>query len=170
MWYYHNMMPRKSDVRVYENQKIFISRKYAGELKLPQKAIGVWVVAKEKRRCFRLRKVRLDGYLASDKGNNFQNISKDKFRVLKILNENEKFYWVFYGLSKRKTDWVKKLLEIFAENKNLSELIQYFGKYQIARQILFDTNPQKVRLYSSIRGAVEYWERNRLQNYEPNWE
>ena len=122
------------------------------------------------RRCFRLRKVRLDGYLASDKGNNFQNISKDKFRVLKILNDNEKFYWVFYGLSKRKTDWVKKLLEIFAENKNLSELIQYFGKYQIARQILFDTNPQKGRLYSSIKGAVEYWEKNRLQNYEPNWE
>ena len=105
-----------------------------------------------------------------NKENNFQNISKDKFRLLKILNDNEKFYWVFYGLSKRKTDWVKKLLEIFAENKNLSELIQYFGKYQIARQILFDTNPQKVRLYSSIRGAVEYWERNRLQNYEPNWE
>lgn len=117
------MMPRKSDVRVYENQKIFISRKYVNELKIPQKAIGVWVIVKEKRGYFRLRKVRLDGYLASDKGNNFQNISKDKFRVLKILNYNEKFYWVFYGLSKRKTDWVKKLLEIFAENKNLSALM-----------------------------------------------
>ena len=117
-----------------------------------------------------LPKETIDGYLASDKGNNFQNISKDKFRLLKILNDNEKFYWVFYGLSKRKTDWVKKLLEIFAENKNLSALMQYFGKYQIAKQILFDTNPQKVRLYSSIRGAIEYWERNRLQNYEPNWE
>ena len=68
----------------------------------------------------------------------------------------------------KKTDWVKKLLEIFAEHKDLFELIQYFGKYQIARQILFDTNPQKVRLYRSIRGVVEYWERNRLQNYEPN--
>ena len=33
-----------------------------------------------------------------------------------------------------------------------------------------DTNPQKGRLYSSIKGAVEYWEKNRLQNYEPNWE
>ncbi len=31
------MMTRKSDVRVYESQKIFISRKYAGELKLPRK-------------------------------------------------------------------------------------------------------------------------------------
>lgn len=163
-------MPRKSEVRVYESQKIFISRKYAGELKLPQKAIGVWVIAKVKRRYFRLRKVRLDGYLASDKGNNFQNISKEKFSILKIFNEDEKFYWVFYGLSKRKTEWVKKILEIFAENKNLSGLIQCFGKYQITRQILFDTNPQKGRLYSSIKGAVEYWEKNRLQNYEPNWE
>ena len=164
------MMPRKSDVRVYENQKIFISRKYAGELKLPQKAIGVWVVAKEKRRCFRLRKVRLDGYLASDKGNNFQNISKEKFSILKIFNEDEKFYWVFYGLSKRKTEWLKKLLSTFEENNLLSELIAKFGKYQIARQILFDTGPQKGRIYSSIKGAVEYWEKHRLQNYEPNWE
>lgn len=164
------MMPRKSDIRAYESQKIFISSKYANKLELPQKAIGVWVIAKVKRRYFRLRKVRLDGYLASDKGNNFPNISKEKFSILKIFNENEKFYWVFYGLSKRKTEWLKKLLSIFEENNLLSELIAKFGKYQIARQILFDTNPQKVRLYSSIRGAVEYWERNRLQNYEPNWE
>lgn len=164
------MMPRKSDIRAYESQKIFISSKYANKLELPQKAIGVWVIAKVKRRYFRLRKVRLDGYLASDKGNNFQNISKEKFSILKIFNEKEKFYWVFYGLSKRKTEWLKKLLSIFEENNLLSELIAKFGKYQIARQILFDTNPQKVRLYSSTRGAVEYWERNRLQNYEPNWE
>lgn len=164
------MMPRKSDIRAYESQKIFISSKYANKLELPQKAIGVWVIAKVKRRYFRLRKVRLDGYLASDKGNNFQNISKEKFSILKIFNEDEKFYWVFYGLSKRKTEWLKKLLSIFEENNLLSELIAKFGKYQIARQILFDTGPQKVRLYSSIRGAVEYWERNRLQNYEPNWE
>ena len=164
------MMPRKSDIRAYESQKIFISSKYANKLELPQKAIGVWVIAKVKRRYFRLRKVRLDGYIASDKGNNFQNISKEKFSILKIFNENEKFYWVFYGLSKRKTEWLKKLLSIFEENNLLSELIAKFGKYQIARQILFDTNPQKVRLYSSIRGAIEYWERNRLQNYEPNWE
>ena len=164
------MMPRKSDIRAYESQKIFISSKYANKLELPQKAIGVWVIAKVKRRYFRLRKVRLDGYLASDKGNNFQNISKEKFSILKIFNEDEKFYWVFYGLSKRKTEWLKKLLSIFEENNLLSELIAKSGKYQIARQILFDTNPQKVRLYSSIRGAIEYWERNRLQNYEPNWE
>lgn len=63
------MMPRKSDIRAYESQKIFISSKYANKLELPQKAIGVWVIAKVKRRYFRLRKVRLDGYLASDKGN-----------------------------------------------------------------------------------------------------
>lgn len=47
------MTPRKSDVRVYENQKIFISSKYANKLELPQKAIGVWVIAKVKRRYFR---------------------------------------------------------------------------------------------------------------------
>lgn len=164
------MMPRKSDIRAYESQKIFISLKYANKLELPQKTIGVWVVAKEKRRCFRLRKVRLDGYLASDKGNNFQNISKEKFSILKIFNEDEKFYWVFYGLSKRKTEWLKKLLSIFEENNLLSELIAKFGKYQIARQIFFDTGPQKGRIYSSIKGAVEYWEKHRLQNYEPNWE
>lgn len=170
MWYYHNMMPRKSDIRAYESQKIFISSKYANKLELPQKAIGVWVIAKVKRRYFRLRKVRLDGYLASDKGNNFQNISKEKFSILKIFNEDEKFYWVFYGLSKRKTEWLKKLLSTFEENNLLSELIAKFGKYQIARQILFDTGPQKGRIYSSIKGAVEYWEKHRLQNYEPNWE
>lgn len=164
------MMPRKLDIRAYESQKIFISSKYANKLELPQKAIGVWVIAKVKRRYFRLRKVRLDGYLASDKGNNFQNISKEKFSILKIFNEDEKFYWVFYGLSKRKTEWLKKLLSIFEENNLLSELIAKFGKYQIARQILFDTGPQKGRIYSSIKGAVEYWEKHRLQNYEPNWE
>lgn len=164
------MMPRKSDIRAYESQKIFISSKYANKLELPQKAIGVWVIAKVKRRYFRLRKVRLDGYLASDKENNFQNISKEKFSILKIFNEDEKFYWVFYGLSKRKTEWLKKLLSIFEENNLLSELIAKFGKYQIARQILFDTGPQKGRIYSSIKGAVEYWEKHRLQNYEPNWE
>lgn len=164
------MMPRKSDIRAYESQKIFISSKYANKLELPQKAIGVWVIAKVKRRYFRLRKVRLDGYLASDKGNNFQNISKEKFSILKIFNEDEKFYWVFYGLSKRKTEWLKKLLSIFEENNLLSELIAKFGKYQIARQILFDTGPQKGRIYSSIKGAVEYWEKHRLKNYEPNWE
>ena len=164
------MMPRKPDIRAYESQKIFISSKYANKLELPQKAIGVWVIAKVKRRYFRLRKVRLDGYLASDKGNNFQNISKEKFSILKIFNEDEKFYWVFYGLSKRKTEWLKKLLSIFEENNLLSELIAKFGKYQIARQILFDTGPQKGRIYSSIKGAVEYWEKHRLQNYEPNWE
>ena len=164
------MMPRKSDIRAYESQKIFISSKYANKLELPQKAIGVWVIAKVKRRYFRLRKVRLDGYLASDKGNNFQNISKEKFSILKIFNEDEKFYWVFYGLSKRKTEWLKKLLSIFEENNLLSELIAKFGKYQIARQILVDTGPQKGRIYSSIKGAVEYWEKHRLQNYEPNWE
>lgn len=164
------MMPRKSDIRAYESQKIFISSKYANKLELPQKAIGVWVIAKVKRRYFRLRKVRLDGYLASDKGNNFQNISKEKFSILKIFNEDEKFYWVFYGLSKRKTEWLKKLLSTFEENNLLSEVIAKFGKYQIARQILFDTGPQKGRIYSSIKGAVEYWEKHRLQNYEPNWE
>lgn len=41
------MMPRKSDIRAYESQKIFISSKYANKLELPQKAIGVWVIAKE---------------------------------------------------------------------------------------------------------------------------
>ncbi len=163
------MMQRKSDIRIFENQKIFINQKYVNELKIPQKAIGIWVIVKEERRYFRLRKVRLDGYLTSDKGNNFQNISRKKFRILKILNENEKFYWVFYGLSKRKNEWVKKLLEIFTANKDLSKLILHFGKYQIAKQILFDTNPQKPYLYSSINGAVAYWEKNRLQRYEPNW-
>ena len=170
MWYYSTMMPRKSDKWVNISQKIFISSRYAQELELPKKAIGIWVIAKEEHKYYRLRKVRLDGYLASDKGNNFQKISKEDFKQLEILNDNEKFYWVFYGLSKRKIDWLKNILEKFANDEDLEELIWEIGKYKIVRQILSDTNKNKRRLYTSLQGAISYWKKYRLENFKPNYE
>ncbi len=164
------MMTRRSEVKVSESQMLCITRKDANVLKLPVKAIGVWVVVKESVSEVRLRKVRQDRYLASDKGNNFQVVSQKQFEVIKRNNDILKFQNVFAGISKRKREWVKMILKLFNDSKELKPIMKKFGKYNIAKQILFDTDATKTPVYNSTKTALSYWKNKRLENYEPTCE
>ncbi len=164
------MMTRKSEVKVSESQMFHITRKGANILKLSVKEIGIWVVVKESVLEVRLRKVRQDGYLASDKGNNFQVVSQKQFEVIKRNNNILKFQNVFVGISKRKREWVEMILKLFGDSKELRLFLRKFGKYNIAKQILFDTDATKTPIYNSTKTAVSYWRNKRLENYEPTWE
>ena len=155
-------MPRKTEIKVSDEDKIIIDSNDVIRFKLPQKAIGIWVLETKSGRYYRLRKVRLDSYLASDKYNNFQNISYRDYHALIISSDDKKFDSLFENVSSRKTEWIKSLISEFSRDPELSIALLTLGKYKIAKYILSDTDKTDGNSkYTSTLEAISYWKRNK---------
>ncbi len=155
-------MPRKTEIKVSDEDKIIIDSNDVIRFKLPQKAIGTWVLETKSGRYYRLRKVRLDNYLASDKYNNFQNFSYRDYHALIICSDDKKFDSLFTNISPRKTEWVKSLIAEFFRDPELNVAISTLGKFKVAKYILSDTDRTNGNSkYSSTSEAIAFWKRNK---------
>ncbi len=125
--------------------------------KLPRKAVGRWAVISKDYFEYRLRKVREDGYFASDKYNNHQTIP------IKIWDEmfGEKRP-AKYELSKqstRKQNWILNLINEFSKIDELENVLKKYGQKKVILQILDDIDNSRVggKLYSSTTTAIAHW-------------
>lgn len=154
-------------------QKVEITQGMKEEFGLSQKAVGEWAVVAKTETEYRLRKLRCDGYFASDKYNNHQGISLKIWRKMFGVESAKKadVSELISGLSTRKRRWIEDVIVAMGEVENLSQVVKKIGRAKIILKILEDTNPKRVggKLYSSIEGAIKFWSRNyadvKMQNY-----
>ena len=127
---------------------------------LPMKAVGIWVIVQRNDFYYRLRKVRLDGYFASDKYNNHQKISCKIWDQMFGGERSAKFE--FFKLSVRKRKWVMSLIDEFLKIPALQKVVENLGHDEVILRILDDTSTNRAggKLYSSIESALSYWKRN----------
>ena len=147
-------------------EKIKITPEMAEIFELPMKAAGLWVIVLKNDFYYRLRKVRLDGYFASDKYNNHQKISRKIWAQMFGGERSAKFE--FFKLSVRKRKWVMSLIDELYKVRELSKVLEELGHDEVILRILDDTsaNREGGKLYSSIESALSYWKRNYGRNGE----
>lgn len=160
------MMISKTKISVAGFKQVEITREMVEVFGLPVKAIGKWAVIERRGFNYRLRKVRLDGYFASDKYNNHQKISRKIWAQMFGGERCAKFE--FSKLSVRKRKWVMSLIEEFLKVPALQKVAENLGHDAVILRILDDTsaNREGGKLYSSIETALSYWKRNYGRNAE----
>ena len=159
-------MISKTKISAAGFKQVEITREMVEVFGLPVKAIGKWAVIERRGFNYRLRKVRLDGYFASDKYNNHQKISSKVWAQMFGGERSAKFE--FFKLSVRKRKWVMSLIDEFYKVRELSKLHEELGHDEVILRILDDTsaNREGGKLYSSIETALSYWKRNYGRNAE----
>ena len=147
-------------------EKFEITSEMAKIFGLPMKAVGIWVIVQRNDFYYRLRKVRLDVYFASDKYNNHQKISSKIWAQMFGGERSAKFE--FFKLSVRKRKWVMSLIYEFYKVQELSKALENLGHDEVILRILDDTSADRAggKLYSSIESAIAYWRRNYGRNDE----
>ena len=105
---------------------------------LPMKAVGIWVIVQRNDFYYRLRKVRLDGYFASDKYKNHQKISCKIWAQMFGGEHSAKFE--FFKLSVRKRKWVMSLIDELYKVRELSKVLEELGHDEVILRILDDTS------------------------------
>ncbi len=160
------MMISKTKISTDGFEKIKITPEMAEIFELPMKAAGLWVIVLKNDFYYRLRKVRLDGYFASDKYNNHQKISRKIWAQMFGGERSAKFE--FFKLSVRKRKWVMSLIDELYKVRELSKVLEELGHDEVILRILDDTsaNREGGKLYSSIESALSYWKRNYGRNGE----
>ena len=160
------MMISKTKISVAGFKQVEITREIVEVFGLPVKVIGKWAVIERRGFNYRLRKVRLDGYFASDKYNNHQKISSKVWA--KMFGGERCAKFEFSKLSVRKRKWVMSLIEEFLKVPALQKVAENLGHDAVILRILDDTsaNREGGKLYSSIETALSYWKRNYGRNAE----
>ena len=153
-------MVSKTKISAEGFEKFEITAKIAEVFGLPKKAIGKWAVVSKDYFEHRLRKVRLDGYFASDKYNNHQKISCKIW--VQMFGGERCAKFEFSKLSVRKRRWVMSLIDEFLKIPALQKVVENLGHDEVILRILDDTSADRVggKLYSSIESAIAYWRRN----------
>lgn len=159
-------MISKTKISTEGFEKVEITAEMAEIFGLPMKAVGIWVIVQRNDFYYRLRKVRLDGYFASDKYNNHQKISRKIWAQMFGGERSAKFE--FFKLSVRKRKWVMSLIDELYKVRELSKLLEELGYDEVILRILDDTSADRTggKLYSSIESALSYWKRNYGRNAE----
>ena len=154
------MMISKTKISTDGFEKFKITPEMAEIFGLPMKAVGIWVIVQRNDFYYRLRKVRLDGYFASDKYNNHQKISRKIWAQMFGGERSAKFE--FFKLSVRKRKWVMSLIDELYKVRELSKVLEELGHDEVILRILDDTSADRIggKLYSSIESAITYWRRN----------
>ena len=160
------MMISKTKISVAGFKQVEITREMVEIFGLPVKAVGKWAVIERRGFNYRLRKVRLDGYFASDKYNNHQKISSKVWAQMFGGERSAKFE--FSKLSVRKRRWVIFLIDEFLKIPELQKVVENLGHDEVILHILDDTSANRAggKLYSSIESALSYWKRNYGRNAE----
>ena len=160
------MMISKTKISTDGFEKFKITPEMVEIFELPMKAVGIWVIVQKNDFYYRLRKVRLDGYFASDKYNNHQKISCKVWAQMFGGERCAKFE--FSKLSVRKRRWVISLIDEFLKIPELQKVVENLGHDEVILRILDDTstNREGGKLYSSIESALSYWKRNYGRNAE----
>ena len=159
-------MISKTKISVAGFKQVEITREMVEIFGLPVKAVGKWAVIERRGFNYRLRKVRLDGYFASDKYNNHQKISSKVWAQMFGGERSAKFE--FSKLSVRKRRWVIFLIDEFLKIPELQKVVENLGHDEVILHILDDTSANRAggKLYSSIESALSYWKRNYGRNAE----
>ena len=157
---YGYMRPRKSSDRIENYERVEICDADIKTHNLPVKALGVWAIIKEDKKSIRLRKVRLDGFLMSDKYNNHQVLSIDVANIIRKIPEKKAGIDIS-KISTRKFRWISDVIFALTQNYMLPEKISHDEKSKIIAQIWDDTNPDNTggKLYSSVDGALRVWKK-----------
>ena len=160
------MMISKTKISADGFKQVEITREMVEIFGLPVKAIGKWAVVERSGFYYRLRKVRLDSYFASDKYNNHQKISCKVWA--QMFGGERCAKYEFSKLSLRKRRWMMSLIEEFLKVPALQKVAENLGHDAVILRILDDTSADRAggKLYSSIESAIAYWMRNYGRNEE----
>ncbi len=167
MWYYCGMRKPKDGERIDERKRILISAEIAGRYGLPKKAIGVWIVVEKSKAGCRLRKVRQDGFLMSDKYNNHQFISTKIAEGIGVIRKAKKKISIAeFKISTRKKRWIDDVILAMKADDKLMKYISKISQDELTLQIYDDTSASREggKLYSSLSGALRIWRKRCREN------
>jgi hypothetical protein len=154
-------MRKPNDVsKIDERKRVMISAEIVVQYGLPKKAIGAWVVVEKSKAGCRLRKVRQDGFLMSDKYNNHQFISAGIAKKIGLIRDTKmQNAFEIPKLGTRKTRWIGDVVQTMKSNEVLSKYISEFSDKELLFRIYEDTtvSGERKKLYSSIDGAIRVW-------------
>lgn len=152
-----DMMISKTKISTEGFEKVEITAEMAEVFGLPNKAIGKWAVVSKDYFEYRLRKVRLDGYFADDKYNNYQRIPNRIWDEMFGSKRSAKFE--ISKQTNRKQNWVYGLLEQLSKIEELKNVLNVMGRDEVILQILDDTDSSRAggKLYSSTSTAIAHW-------------
>ncbi len=150
-------MISKTKISAEEFEKVSITAEMAEIFKLPRKAVGRWAVISKDYFEYRLRKVREDGYFASDKYGNHQAIPIKIWE--KMFGEKRSAKYELSKQSTRKQNWILNLINEFSKIDELENVLKKFGQEKVILQILDNIDNSRVggKLYSSTTTAIAHW-------------
>lgn len=156
------MRKPKGGSRIDESKRVVISAEIVAQYELPNKAIGAWVIVEKSKAGCRLRKVRQDGFLMSDKYNNHQFISAEIAKKIGVIMDAPKQNdFEIPPLGTRKARWIDDVICAMKSNEVLAKYISKFSDKELIFKIYEDTTVtcRKKKLYSSIDGAIRVWQK-----------